>query len=316
MVHAAGVSARAPLPEGLPPSGFTVASARRSGVAQRRLSARDLARPHHGVRVLASAEVSFFERCRLLAIALPAHAFFSGVTAATLFGMPLPLRYAADRIPPLEVSVADPARCIRRHGVHGRRLQIAATDVGSWRGVRLTAPERTWCDLAPVLPLGQLVAAGDFLIFHERAIVTRAALEAAVASHPGRRWHGKLRRALELLDDHSESPKESELRVIVVTHGLPTPVANVEIFDEQGRFVARVDLLFKDYRETLEYLGDGHRTDVRQWRRDQTRRAEVESLGYHQTDVVADDLENVNALVRRIARNLRRRGWVGHVTFD
>jgi hypothetical protein len=143
-----------------------------------------------------------------------------------------------------------------------------------------------------------------------------AALEAAVAAHPGRRWRSKLRRALELLDDHSESPKESELRVIVVTHGPPTPAANVELFDEQGRFVARVDLLFEDYRETLEYLGDGHRTDVRQWRKDQTRRADVESLGYHQTDVVADDLENVTALVRRIARNLRRRGWTGHPTFD
>jgi hypothetical protein len=304
------------LPVGLPPSGFTVASALGSGVAERRLGARDLARPHRGVRVLASAEVSFSERCRLLAMALPSHTFFSGVTAATLFGMPLPLRYAAARVPPLEVSVADPARGIRRQGVHGRRLQIAATDVGSWRGVRVTSPERTWCDLAPVLTLGQLVAAGDFLIFHERAMVTRAALAAAVAAHPGRRWRGALKRALELLDDHSESPKESELRVIVVTHALPTPLANVEILDEQGRFVARVDLLFEDYRETLEYLGDGHRTDVRQWRRDQTRRAEVESLGYHQTDVVADDLENVNVLVRRIERNLRRRGWTGRATYD
>ncbi|WP_345066857.1 hypothetical protein [Leifsonia kafniensis] len=195
-------------------------------------------------------------------------------------------------------------------------MQISPTDVTVQRGVPLTTPARTWCDLALTLSLGELVAAGDYLIFHEQPIVSRRELLDAVISHPGRRGRRVLRRALELLSEFSESPKESELRVIVVTSGLPTPQVNPEIYDEHGRFVARVDLYFPEERAILEYQGDQHRTDIRQWRRDLTRRSELESLGYHYAEVAADDLENVAPLIRRIERNLRARGWRGPAISD
>jgi hypothetical protein len=86
--------------------------------------------------------------------------------------------------------------------------------------------------------------------------------------------------------------------------------------DERGRFVARVDLLFEEYREIFEYQGDHHRTDIRQWRRDISRKAEVELLDYHVTDVTAGDLEHVNDLLRRLERNLQRRGWTGNAIYD
>jgi hypothetical protein len=313
--HPSGVSARLPLPGDLPISGFTVSAARAAGAQKHRLHALDLARPHWGVRTLAAVDVTLGNRCRLLTLALPAHAFFSGGTAAALIGIPVPQRYESARAT-LEVAVAAPARAIRRQGVRGRRLQISDTDVTTWRGIRLTTPARTWCDLASLLTLGELVAAGDYLIFHERPIVTRTQLAAAIEHHPGRRWRGKLKQALELLSDRSESPRESILRVIVVTHGFPAPLVNVSIYDEHGRFVARVDLLFADYREIFEYQGDHHRTDIRQWRRDISRKAEVESLDYHITEISADDLTNVNHLIRRLERNLKRRGWTGHAAYD
>jgi hypothetical protein len=310
------MSVRRPLPDDLPRSGFLLPDARRAGVPRHRLYARDLAIPHRGVRSSAGTDLTYASRCRLLALALPEHTFFSGVTAAVLHGMPVPARYSPERGAALEVSVASPARAVRRYGVHGRRLQIGDTDVAARPGMRLTVPARTWCDLAPLLTLAELVAAGDYLIFHERTIVTRAELAAAAQRHPGRRWRGKLQRALELLSDRAESPRESILRVIVVTHGFPTPLANANISDERGRFVARVDLLFEDYREIFEYQGDHHRTDIRQWRRDISRKAELESLGYHITDVAADDLVNVNQLLRRLERNLQRRGWTGRADYD
>lgn len=310
------VSARAPLPESLPTTGFTITAARLAGVRPHRLDAADLKRPHWGVRVPMSGPGEFTHRCLALASALPADAFFSGVTAAALLGIPVPMRFAPAASPLLEVSVANPARAIRRPGVRGRKLQVRESDVDAWRVLRLTTPARTWCDLAPFMTLGELVAAGDFLIFHERPIVTQEELAAAAANHPGRRWRRKLRRALTLLSCFSESPKESELRVVVVTHGLPEPLVNVSIHTEGGRFVARVDLLFEDYGEILEYQGDHHRSDVRQWRRDRIRESELESMSYHVTEVVADDLADPAKLVRRIERNLRRRGWTGHASFD
>ena len=268
------------------------------------------------MRVAASLDLTFFDRSRLLAAALPAHTFFCGVSAAALWGMPLPLRFVDTRRPDLEVGVANPARAIRRQDARGRQLQIKQTDVTRWRGLRLTTPARTWCDLALTLSLSELVAAGDYLIFHERPIVSQRKLLDAVIAHPGRRGRRILRRALELLSEFAESPKESELRVIVVTAGFPTPIANQEIYDDFGRFVARVDLYFPNERSILEYQGDQHRTDILQWRHDLTRRAELESLGYHYDEASAADLADVAPLIHRIERNLRSRGWLGHATSD
>ncbi|WP_148040188.1 type IV toxin-antitoxin system AbiEi family antitoxin [Cryobacterium tepidiphilum] len=309
------MTARKPLPNHLVAKGFSVPIAQSAGVPKHRLQARDLVRPYWGLRAPVDAHLSLLRRCQLLGLALPDHAFFSGATAAALLGLPVPLRFIEPSAL-LEVAVPHPARAIRRGGARGRRLQMRATDVTARHGIRLTSPTRTWCDLAPALSLAELVAAGDYLIFHKHPIVTSGELAAAVAAHPGRRWRSKLRRALGLLNDHSESPRESILRVIVVTHGFPAPRANVELYDENGRFVARVDLLFEDYREVFEYQGDHHRTDIQQWRRDLSRKAEIESLDYHVTEVSADDLVDVPSLVRRLERNLRRRGWTGHATYD
>lgn len=310
------VSARVPLPENLPATGFTVAAARSAGVQPHRLNASDLMKAHWGVRVPASADPGFFERCRLLAAALPSHVFFSGVTAAALTGIPVPVRFDPSGETLIEVSVADPGRAIRRPGIVGRKLTLKASDIRVWRGIRLTTPARTWCDLAPTLTLPELVAAGDYLLSPRRRVVSAEDLAAAVAVHPGRRWRPKLKRALGLLNARSESPKESELRVIVVTHGLPEPVINVDIRTSSGRFVARVDMLFDDFGEILEYQGDHHRSDVRQWRRDRIRESELESMGYHVMEVVSDDLRDPARLIRRIEANLRRRGWTGHAVFD
>jgi hypothetical protein len=144
-------------------------------------------------------------------------------------------------------------------------------------------------------------------------LVTLQDLTMAVQRHPGRRGRPLLRRALTLPSDRAESSPESEVRVIIVTHGLPQPLVNHPIHDARGRLLARADLYFKDYGELVEYEGDHHRTDLVQWRRDLTRTADVEAEGLHVTRVNGEDLKHEDALARRIAANLRRRGWAGQV---
>lgn len=61
----------------------------------------------------------------------------------------------------------------------------------------------------------------------------------------------------------------------------------------------------------LEYQGDHHRTDQRQWRRDRTREAEIEALGFHVTEITQADLDDPSGLIRRLEATLRRRGWTG-----
>ncbi|MRX44032.1 hypothetical protein [Agromyces kandeliae] len=67
--------------------------------------------------------------------------------------------------------------------------------------------------------------------------------------------------------------------------------------------------MFEEFGEVLEYQGDHHRTDLRQWRRDRTRESDIEALGYHVTEVTQADLDEPEAMVRRLRTTLRRRGW-------
>ncbi|MBM7503092.1 hypothetical protein ACFPER_06390 [Agromyces aurantiacus] len=232
---------------------------------------------------------------------LDARVFATGVTAAVLHGLPVPLALRNR----LELAIPAPARAVRRRGVTARSLRIAESELTEFSGIRITSIARTWCELARTISVPELVAAGDVAIRR----IGLEALEAAARRHPDRRLHARLAAALALLDPASESPKESELRAIVVLAGLPSPRANVTIRAPDGRFVARVDLLIEGFDEVLEYQGDHHRTDLVQWRRDRTRESELESLGYHVTEVTQADLERPERLIRRLEATLRRKGW-------
>lgn len=290
---------RADLPAGLRSGGFTVHRARQAGVSASRIRAADLIAPTRGARL--HAEHTFEDRSRTVLSALTPQAFASGRTAALLHALPIPPR-SADR---LELAVPAPMRAVRRRGVTARSLRISEAEITVLRGIRLTTPVRTWCELARTLTVPELVAVGDALAGR----VGFPALERGAERHPDRRLHGRLTAALSLLDPAAESPKESELRAVVVLAGLPSPRANVTLRARDGRFIARVDLLFEEYGEVLEYHGDHHRTDLRQWRRDRTREAEIEALGYHVTECTQSDLDDPEGLVRRLEANLRRRGW-------
>lgn len=297
----ARVTRRTALPSELRDGGFSVHRAREAGVSASRLRAKDLIVVSRGARV--HHEHTFAERCRAVLGVLDECAFASGTTAAIVHGLPVPPRHRDS----LEVGIPAPNRAVRRRGVTGRSLRIDESDITTVSGLRITKLARTWTELARTLDVHELVAAGDVAVRR----IGLDALTGAAHRHPDRRIHPKLAAALELLDPASESPKESELRALIVLGGLPRPRANVTLRDASDRFVARVDLVLEEYHEVLEYHGDHHRTDRRQWRRDRTRESEIEALGYHVTEVTQADLDDPDALVRRLATILRRKGWNG-----
>lgn len=307
MRHPQSMTARKNLPPHLLSGPFAVAQGTAHGLSPGRMRAGDLARPFWGVRAPTSAPLSTVDRCAALATRMPVGAFFSHHTAALLFGAPLPPHFAVANT--LHVGVPLPGRAPRMNGVIGHSMVVEDADLFDLFGLSVTSPARTWCDVAGSLTLRQLVAVGDYLIHWQSPLVSLDEISQAVDTH--RREKALLRRALSLLSSRAESSPESELRVIVVTNGLPKPLVNENIFAASGRLLGRGDLYFKDHGELLEYEGDHHRTDQRQWRRDLTRTADMESEGLHVTRVNAEDLRHEAALVARIARNLRRRGWLG-----
>lgn len=294
---------RMPLPTDIHARPFTIAHSARLGVARSRTRASDLERPFLGVRVPPAAGGAYSTRCRALLVALDSPAVLCGVSAARLHDLPLPPRIDPHSV---EVAVRPPRRAVRRTGVIGRRLALRDAEIEYVDELPVTTVARTWCDLASTLGLGELVAIGD-AVGNSLGEAAVARLATATRERSDRRHSLKLLRALELIDHRAESPKESELRMLLAFAGLPRPEVNPTIRDG-GRFVARVDLLFRAHRVIVEYQGDHHRTDRSQWRRDVARRSELESLGYAVIEVTQADLRRPAMLVTLIRRVLASRG--------
>lgn len=236
-------------------------------------------------------------RCALFALRLPAAAFFSHATAALLHGMPLPL--ALEREPLLHVGVAAPARAPHATGIAGHSLEIRGGDLVTVHGLRMTSAERTWLDLATMLPLIPLVAAGDYAVHHRLPFTTIGVLAERVAGAGAVRGITLLREAVALLNNRAESPPESELRVILSLAGMPTPRINHVLVDTETGRELRTDFAFREQRVVLEYQGDYHRTRA-QWRKDMTRRSRLEAQGWYVMELNADDLRDPGELVARI----------------
>lgn len=296
-MHPDGVKPRKPLPPALREGPFATRIAARHGVGEGRLRGPDLIRPFHGIRS-AKQLVTPVHHAYAFQQRMPKDAFFCGVTAALIIGLPLPLRL--EKMATLHVGMPAPLRASRATGVIGHKLQVADADVQRWGGLRVTTVARTWCDLASVLDVEDLVAAGDYVINHKHPFASQDELRAAVARHPGRRGRAKLLEALELLDDHADSPPESVIRVTIVRAGIKGLRANLPITDARGQTLAHGDLCFPEHRVIFEYQGDYHRTEPERWRKDISRKARLAAAGWHVIEIGADELHDRRMLLHLI----------------
>lgn len=153
-----------------------------------------------------------------------------------------------------------------------------------------------------MLGRSDLVAAGDHLVAHGLASID--SLSEAVGEASGRRGLVTARLALPLVRAGSESPGESLLRVLLHDAGMPPSALNFSVFDHEAQFVARVDLAYVDQRVAVEYEGDHHRTDRRQWHKDIHRQGRLEDLGWRVIRVTAADLAAPASLVSHLSRAL------------
>lgn len=290
------------LPAPLSAAPFSVQRAYEEGVSRRRLRAGDLDKTFWGIRS-ATTPVDVAEYCRILQVRMPQTSAFSHTTAALLIGIPVP--WWRERESRLHVTMPAPHRAPHASGLTGHRLTLATDDLTTIDGLRITTPARTWGDLGELIPLLDLVAAGDFLLHGASPLTTREELTDAVARRVSRRGMRNVRAALPLLNGRSESPPESILRALLVLDGFPEPRVNHSVTDSSGEFVARTDLILDEYRLVLEYQGDYHRTTKGQWRADMTRRSKVESQDWRVMELNADDLRDPVELLARIRRRAR-----------
>lgn len=229
-------------------------------------------------------------------------AVLTDVSAALTWGSPLP-PWLGDG--PAEVSVAVPAGTVepRRVGVHGRRLDLPPDHVTIERGQRITTPGRTWLDCAARLPLGYVVAMGDWVL--RRDLATVGELEGLCRWAARRRGVVRAREAVVLLDPRAESPGESLARTALVTGGVPRPRCNADVF-RRGGWLARVDMLWEEEMVVVEYDGIVHLAEERR-RSDAVRRNLLQDAGYLVIVFTARDLKHPEAMCATVMSALRRR---------
>lgn len=273
-----------PLPPEMANGAFLVARAMELGVSERRLRSKDLDRPYRGVRspradphpdTATEAQLAFLRLCRAQSLRLRPGECFSHHTAARLWGCPLPNRW--DPAEPLHAIVDGQRRASKSRGIVGHSVRTVA--VSSRYGLPVTSPEETWLALASSLSIEELVAVGDHLVMRPRFLDARdirpyttvVFLTESVRQFSGR-GSTAAALALPLLRQGAESRPETLLRLLLARAGFPPVTLQERIEDAAGHFIGYADLFFPTERVAVEYDGDHHRTDSRQYNVDEIRK--------------------------------------------
>ena len=153
--------------------------------------------------------------------------------------------------------------------------------------IPVTTLARSLVDSAQLLSVTELAAAVNEAVSRKMVTVPQI-LDTArrVEAAPGRIGSGRLRAVLETWTAAIQPDSVAEAAAIrrIRDHGLPAPVTQHKVFDDEGEFVARLDMAWPDEKVGREY-------DSVRWHRpdriepDEIRTQRLESLGWRMGSV-------------------------------
>ncbi|HET6152221.1 MAG TPA: hypothetical protein VFE15_04650 [Marmoricola sp.] len=277
-VHPALLGSDFPLPLDAP---FSYQNALAVGLSRRRLTALLdaglLRRPIAGIYVAAQAPDTQMLRAQVLKLVVPGHYVVTDESAGWLAGASMILRPGSHRaVPPITVFGADGLGRLRNGLADSGRRTLLPSDVTEIHGIVVTTPLRTALDLGRLRHRDQALAGIDQLLRLGAFELDDLLME--VPRFKGFRGVRQLRWLSLLADRRSESPGESALRLRFHLAGLPAPVPQFEIYDD-GRFLARADLVIEELRFVAEYDGEEWHGPERQ-AHDRERRRSVAEAGW------------------------------------
>jgi hypothetical protein len=217
------------------------------------------------------AEVTWRQDLWVAVLAGPPGTVVSHLSAAALRGLLPP--------PPIPHVTVPRLSSGRFAGAEVHHATVAAADRCRLERLPTTGVARTVLDCAALLDQEALDAMVDAAL--GRNLTTyrriRAAWDRAGKVRGGRR----IEAAISPFEGNVRMGSEKEAHVLRRFHewGLPAPVCQYEIRDENGRFLARVDFGWPAWRFGLEYLGDEPHAP-RRWGRDDRRLRRIEDVGW------------------------------------
>lgn len=181
---------------------------------------------------------------------------------------------------PIEFSTTGPHQSSDPTLLVHRVRSLPANDVVVRGVIRVTSVPRTILDLCAVVEPEAVELALESALRRRLATLDQITLRLAQTGRTSR-GRGVLR---ALVDRHPETSTESALesRVwrVLREGGLPLPLRQHEVRDENGRFVARLDFAYPDSFVGIE--ADGHRfhSSRQDWSRDLARHNSLTALGW------------------------------------
>lgn len=188
-------------------------------------------------------------------------------------------------------------------GIHTWSNRLGDGETQTIAGMPVTTPARTALDVACRYPLRKAVATIDALA---RATDLKVAdVDLLAERYQGRRGIRRARAALALVDAGAESPRETWLRLLLIRAGFPAPQTQIPVHDEYGQLIAVLDMGWETIKLAVEYDGDHHRTDRRQFSKDIRRAEALNDLGWINIRITAEDTEG--GVIARISAGWDRR---------
>jgi hypothetical protein len=206
-------------------------------------------------------------------------ATIAGAAAAAIHGA----NWIPDNVPVelIHSSTRSPRGILTRRDV----LIDGETQIIDGRAV--TTPERTAFDIGRRGAVHSAIARLDTLA-NATGFKVDDVLRIA-ACHPRSPGIGRLEAALELVDAGSQSPRESYLRLLLIDAGLPRPQTQIPVLGVDRIPIAYLDMGWQEQMVAVEYDGDQHRSDRRQYVKDIRRLEMLEQQGWTVVRVVTED---------------------------
>ncbi|AWH96562.1 hypothetical protein A6048_14890 [Dietzia psychralcaliphila] len=283
---------------------FLVKIALDAGILTRQDIRSRFRRVHPRVYVRKSTELSPAQKIRAAWLWGGSGSVICGGAAAYLTGE----EYFGEELVDDEVQLW---RSTWRHAPAGIvvRKWSSAPEWVQYHGMAVTTPARTAIDLARHLTSDvRAVAALDSMCRTGRTDPDAIAAEAFTMS-----GQVGVRRVLELLprvDPLAESPKESELRLIMRSTDLPALESQVEVRDGVGALVSRLDLGNREWKVGLQYDGHEHLTRARR-DGDSVAMLRLPALGWEVRRVTQGMLHTPQTLTRFVRGAFEKQGWDG-----
>lgn len=280
-----------------------------------RLRSGQWRRAANKVYVVAGTPDRWEQKVMIACLAGPAGTVASHLTAAALFGLAKP--------------PATPHVTVRRSasgrfgGAQPFRGVVGPSEACLRSSIRCTTPARTIVDCAAA----GLVDGEELCDLVDSALCKNLVRPSRLVAASGRAWEGargrrrghlaRLERALDVWRSGAPagSPPEARLQRRLIEWGFPRAERQVEVYDGDGRFVARADVGIRELKILFEYDSDEHH-GPRCWIADDERKQRLEDLGWIVVSIDRFDLRPSSTRLRDELERISLSRSTAHMTAE